>query len=166
MVLRRRRPSPFGLLHLDDGGCVPGRLVDLVKAGAGAGLDGGDHGALDDRGLGDADPVPSSISSSMASWAESTADPRSTRTSTPSPSSAAAMASAIRVASVPMPPSSVPPAAWMRTSSAICPASSTTPSAILAEWDTTTRPTVTGPPPPAPVHAKPRPTVFDHAEHR
>src|SRR6266508_38070 len=89
----------------------------------------------------------SPTSSSMASCAESTAEPRSTSTSTPSPSSTASMASAIRVASVPMPPSSVPPAARIRTSGAICPASSTTPSATLAEWETTTKPTLTGPHP-------------------
>src|SRR6266516_2900772 len=78
----------------------------------------------------------SSTSSSMASWAESTAEPRSAKTSTPSPSSASAIAWAISVASVPMPPSSVPPAA-------ICAAISTTPSATFAECDTTTSPTVT-----------------------
>src|SRR6266508_3432601 len=88
-----------------------------------------------------------SISSSMASWAESTAEPRSTSTSTPSPSSTASIASAIRVASVPMPPSSVPPAARSRTPSAIWAASSTVPWATLAEWDTTTRPTLMWLPP-------------------
>src|SRR6266568_6961489 len=87
----------------------------------------------------------SSTSSSMASWAESTAEPRSAKTSTPSPSSASAIASAISVASVPMPPSSVPPAARSRTPAAICAAISTTPSATFAECDTTTSPTVTRP---------------------
>src|SRR5919199_1097380 len=87
----------------------------------------------------------SSTSSSIASWADSTAEPRSANTSTPSPESAAAIASAIRVASVPIPPSSVPPAASMRTPAAIWAAISTTPSATLAECDTTTRPTLTGP---------------------
>src|SRR6266566_7530415 len=85
----------------------------------------------------------SSTSSSMASWAESTAEPRSAKTSTPSPSSASAIAWAISVASVPMPPSSVPPAARSRTPAAICAAISTTPSATFAECDTTTSPTVT-----------------------
>src|SRR6266700_1859800 len=66
----------------------------------------------------------SSTSSSMASWAESTAEPRSAKTSTPSPSS-------------------VPPAARSRTPAAICAAISTTPSATFAECDTTTSPTVT-----------------------
>jgi hypothetical protein len=50
-------PGPLRRLDLGHGGRAPGRLVDLVEAGAGAGLDGGDHGALDDRGLGDADPA-------------------------------------------------------------------------------------------------------------
>src|SRR5918994_2425362 len=47
-----------GFLHLDHGGRVPGRLVDLVEAGTGSVLECGDHRALHDRGLGDADPVP------------------------------------------------------------------------------------------------------------
>src|SRR6266581_434308 len=85
----------------------------------------------------------SSTSSSMASCADSTAEPRSAKTSTPSPSSASAIAWAISVASVPMPPSSVPPAARSLTPAAICAAISTTPSATFAECDTTTSPTVT-----------------------
>src|SRR5918993_1494763 len=60
-LVHRGTPSGFPgplRLDLDHGGRVPGRLVDLVEARAGAGLDGGDHRALHDRGLGDADPVP------------------------------------------------------------------------------------------------------------
>ena len=55
-----------------------------------------------------------------------------------------------------MPPSSIPPAATKTTSGAICRANSTRPSAILALWETKTRPTVMAPPrrwrrrPPAP----------------
>jgi hypothetical protein len=49
--------GPLRVLDLDHGGGAPGRLVDLVEGGAGLRLDGGDHGPLHDRGLGDADPA-------------------------------------------------------------------------------------------------------------
>ena len=80
--------------------------------------------------------------SSRAVCVASTALPRSTRTRTPAPASAASIAAMIAAASVPSEPSAVPPAASIRTSSpAIWRASSTVPAAICAEWLTTTIPT-------------------------
>src|SRR5829696_10258461 len=45
------------VLDLDHGGRPPGRLLDLVQGGAGGRLDGGEHGALDHRSFGNADPA-------------------------------------------------------------------------------------------------------------
>ena len=76
---------------------------DLRRAGAAGRGDRGDDQALDQRRRAEHAPAPArrGSSRSSASSADSTALPRSIRTTTPAPSSAAVIASTIAVASVP-----------------------------------------------------------------
>ena len=111
-------PTPAGHevgLLAGDGGHGLGR--DLVATGTAGRGDRGHDEPLDQRAPGTARPAArtSSSSSSRASSAERTALPRSMRTTTPSPSSAASTASMICTASVPKVRSSSPAAIAMRS---------------------------------------------------
>ena len=86
--------------------------------------------------------VLSAGASSRASRTDSTAEPRSGITTTPSPESAEPSAAATASGEVPIRPSSVPAAVSTVTSGASCAISSTSPLASVAECETSTRPTI------------------------
>ena len=120
------------------------RFLDRPGVGTHLGGHGSGHKPLDQRRVGQ-QHGPGSAANSTADSAVMTAEPRSVRTTTPSPPAACSNAAITRSRLVPIRPSSVPPAGMITTSGAIWAASSTAPSAIFSLWETTTSPTVTRP---------------------
>ena len=128
-------------LELRDLAGLLGRGDDLVEGGAGAGGHRRRHRALHERRVHQHGPARPERPPGRPGR-DSTAEPRSGITTTPSPESAEPSAAATASGEVPIRPSSVPAAVITVTSGASCAISSTSPLASVAECETSTRPTI------------------------